>query len=129
MTTSAQLLTGPLARRLCRRRLLHSRSPHVPRGGHMQRSVIGSSSMTPSRRPSSLSSLDLTIVASIGKSVGVTGVRTAMPIAGNSASLVEIAGENLTAVTAVCAVRRNRSAGNSAGKAATSAVSRLLVFV
>ena len=44
-----------------------------------------------------------------------------MPIAGNSASLVEIAGENLTAVTAVCAVRRNRSAGNSAGKAATSA--------
>ena len=95
----------------------------------MQRSVIGSSSMTPSRRPSSLSSLDLTIVASIGKSVGVTGVRTAMPIAGNSASLVETAGENLTAVTAVCAVRRNRSAGNSAGKAATSAVSRLLVFV
>ena len=92
----------------------------------MQRSVIGSSSMTPSRRPSSLSSLDLTIVASIGKSVGVTGVRTAMPIAGNSASLVEIAGENLTAVRAV---RRNRSAGNSAGKAATSAVSRLLVFV
>ena len=126
MTTSAQLLTGPLARRLCRRRLLRSRSPHVPSGGHMQRSVIGSSSMTPSRRPSSLSSLDLTIVASIGKSVGLTGVRTAMPIAGNSASLVETAGENLTAV---CAVRRNRSAGNSAGKAATSAVSRLLVFV